>query len=361
MDIKSISASRIKTYQHCQFKYILNYMLKECKDCGETFYTPEMHDDNCPHCGSENFGRVSMRSNWGAVHGTALHQVMENYALAIRGTREDGTPVTEEEKEQWLNWEEEVRKIYFRGTDNGQTDPDFAIYDLAKPKDVNNEDKWCENCKTRKENALCYVTGETLREMQARGCQGCPEGLYEESMELMAKYVARYKPVLHNRKILGVEAFFDLDFGVIDIHGNPVRSIGYIDLVTELDEDTIEVVDHKFGAWVPSFEEFHEDVQVKLYSLAARQLFPGYKEYIITFDYARKNPLSMAYTPEEDAETKKYVINQWEKIAGPQRVKRTMVQGNGRDPESSWKCKVMCCTETCKKQWPIFKEKFGGS
>lgn len=357
MDIKSISASRIKTYQHCQFKYILNYMLKEC-ECGETFYTVEMGDDTCPHCGSENFGRVAMRSNWGAVHGTALHQIMEDYALAIRGTKEDSTKVLAKEKKKWLNWQLALKKAYKRGTENGQKDPDFAIWQLAKPKDVANEKKWCKGC-LGKEDALCQITGETLETMSEEGCAGCPKALYEESVKLMEKYVARHDPILRNRKVLGVESFFDIDFGETDIHGNLMRSIGYIDLVTELDKDTVEVIDHKFGSWVPSFEEFCEDIQVKLYSLAARALFPGYKEYIITFDYVRKNPLSMAFTEEEDEKTRQEVIDAWRKIAEPQRVKRTMVQGNGRDPETSWKCRVMCDTCVCKEQWSIFKEKFG--
>ena len=197
--------------------------------------------------------------------------------------------------------------------------------------------------------------------MQERGCNGCPCGLYHETMTLMEKYVARYDAILRNKKIVGVEAAFDIDFGETDCHGNPMKSIGFIDLVVEEDPDTLHIMDHKFGVWKPSFDEFSEDIQVKLYSYAARQLYPGYKEYLITFDYARTSPLSYSFTEDEDEVTRQDVIESWKAIAGPQMVRRTMVQGNGKDPESSWKCKVMCDTKVCKAQWPIFKEKFGGN
>jgi len=361
LDIKSISASRIKTFEHCNFKYILNYMLKECNDCEETFYTVEQTEPKqCPHCGGEDYSRVTLRSNWGANHGTALHQIMENYALAIRGTTEDGKKVSATNTKKWLNWQNELKRIYKRGTDNGQTDPDFAIFDIAKPKDVTDPEKWCISCQSGKEDALCKRTGETLAYMNTRGCQGCPEGLYHESIKIMTKYVARHDAILRNKKILGIEAAFNIDFGMKDIHGNDMRSTGFIDLVVEEDPDTCHIIDHKFGMWKPSFDEFSEDIQVKLYSYAARKLFPGYKEYLVTFDYARTSPLSYSFTEEEDELTRQQVVKYWESIAGPQMVRRTMVQGDGKDPESSWKCKVMCDAQVCKKQWPIFKEKFGG-
>ncbi len=355
MDIKLISASRVKTYEHCKYKYVLNYMLKECEGCGETFYTVEMGDEKkCPICGSEKYGRPHMRSNWGALHGSALHEIMENYANAIRGTTEDGKKVKAKDKKLAIAWEDRLREIYYRNDDGS------SIIDLAKPKDVNDESKWCDGCLSE-DSSVCDITGERLETMIEHGCGGCPKGLYEESVKIMDKYMARYVPMLNQRKILGVEAQFDIDLGMVDMHGVPIRMFGYMDLVTELDEDTVELIDHKFGAWVPSFPEFSQDLQVKMYSVAARYLYPDYKEYIMTFDYARRQPLSYAFTAEDDECTKADVIAHWENICSPQNVRRTMVQGNGRDPMSSWKCKVMCDADVCKREWPKFKEKFGGN
>lgn len=356
MDIKLISASRVKTYEHCKYKYVLNYMIYECEGCAETFYTVEMAgSQQCPYCGNTKYHKPHMESNWGAVHGTALHEIMEHYALAVRGTLEDGTKVVSKDKKKWLDWRERLKEIYYRKEDG------TSIIDLAKPKDVANVDLWCDGC--RKADGLktvCDITGERLVNMVAQGCNGCPKALYEESVVLMEKYMARYAPMLAQRKILGIETQFDIDLGAIDIHGNPVRMFGYMDLVTELDEDTIELIDHKFGSYVPQFSEFIDDLQVKMYSVAARQLFPQYKEYIMTFDYARRNPLSYAFTAEDDECTRQLIRDHWTNIAAPQNVRRTMVQGNGNDPESSWKCRVMCSPSLCNKEWPKFKEKFGG-
>lgn len=353
MDIKLISASRVKTYEHCKYKYVLNYMLYECQECGESFYTVEMAGaKTCPYCGSEHYKKPFMRKNWGAEHGSALHEIMEHYALAIRGTYEDGKKVLAKDKKKWLAWRARIKDAYKRNEDG------TAIYDYAKPKDVRDEDGWCDGCRAGDES-LCDITGEKLETMQEHGCEGCPKALYEESIEIMERYMARYEPLLKQRKIIGVETNFDIDLGKIDIHGNPIRMFGYIDLVTELDSETIEIIDHKFGAWVPAFGEFIEDLQVKMYSMAARQLWPEYKEYIITFDYARRNPLSYAFEPEDAEVTKQLIIDHWTNIAAPQKVRRTMVQGDGRNPESSWKCKVMCDTKVCMREWPKFKDKFG--
>jgi len=51
MKIKSISPSRIKTWEQCRFKYWLNY-----------------HTD------------IDLKSNWGAAHGSLIHDVLENYS-----------------------------------------------------------------------------------------------------------------------------------------------------------------------------------------------------------------------------------------------------------------------------------------
>jgi len=108
MEIKQISASRIKTYEHCQFKYVLNYMLYECHACKETFYTPEMSDKACPYCKSTDYSKPELSTNWGAVHGSALHEVMENYAIGTRGTHESGAVVLKDEKKELLDWRKGV-------------------------------------------------------------------------------------------------------------------------------------------------------------------------------------------------------------------------------------------------------------
>lgn len=341
MQIKSISASRVKTYDHCTYKYALNYLLYECKDCSETFYVPEISNEECPYCHSKNYSRPEMSTNFGAVHGSALHEVMEKYAMFIRGHDESGNPIADT---AYADWQQGVKDAWKRAA-NGK-----AIYDLAKPKEVAERTGWCQNC--QQQSGLCQITGETLDEMRKKGCQGCPKSLYLESVRLMDKFIKRYDPIFRTRKILGIEKAFNIDFG------QGVISTGFIDLITELDSETIEVFDYKFGSWVPSFDEFSEDIQVKLYSLVASILFPQYKEYIITFDYVRKQPLSIAFSREDDKQTLAEIIKKHQQIEAPQVVRRTIVDGDGKHPESSWKCKSLCDVKVCNKEWPKFKEKF---
>ena len=132
-----------------------------------------------------------MRSNWGAVHGSALHEIMEHYALAIRGTYEDGKKVLAKDKKKWKAWRARLKEIYFRGEDG------TSIIDMAKPKDVEDTDKWCDGCRAPDGlETLCDITGEKLIDMVDKGCNGCPKSLYEESVKIMDKYMARYEPML---------------------------------------------------------------------------------------------------------------------------------------------------------------------
>jgi hypothetical protein len=303
-----------------------------------------MYEEACPYCKSQNYKKPELATNWGAIHGSALHEVMEGYAIALRGTHEDGQATNKEDTAKFLNWRDAVLAAYKRNHKG------FAIWDIAKTKDTDNPKKWCVACKAEPKG-LCEITGEVMT-------KNCPKALYNESLELVEKYINRYDPIFANRKILGIEKAFTLDFGELDVLGKPIISGGFMDLVTELDKDTIEVIDYKFGSFVPSFEEFSEDIQVKFYSLAARRTFPQYKEIIITFDYIRKNPMSIGFTEEDDENTRQEIINYWNEIAGPQKIRRTIIDGDGCNPGSSWKCKVMCDVKWCEKEWPRFKEKF---
>lgn len=346
MEIKQISASRIKTFDHCQFKYVLNYMLYQCHSCHETFYTPEMGGALCcPYCQHTEFSRPELKTNWGAVHGSALHEVMENYATAIRGADEKGNKLDNALINQYLNWRDAVHNAYKRN-ENGK-----AIWDIAKVKDTENTKKWCKACQN-KNNSLCEITGEVMTN------KNCPKALYLESLELVQKYIDRYTPIFKNRKILGIEKAFSVDTGQVDDIGQKIIFNGFMDLVTEIDKETIEIIDYKFGSWVPSFEEFNEDIQVKLYSLAARKTFPEYKEIIITFDYIRKNPLSTGFDIDDDNKTLEFIIQKWKQIQQPQKVKRTIIDGDCVNPDSSWKCKTMCDNKLCNVEWVKFKEKF---
>ena len=86
---------------------------------------------------------------------------------------------------------------------------------------------------------------------------------------------------------------------------------GYIDLVHEIDSDTIEIVDWKTGARknFHTQEDIDEEVltreiQPRLYHLAAYFLYPQYKNIITTFYYTNSGgPVTIAFSEDDLALT----------------------------------------------------------
>jgi ATP-dependent exoDNAse (exonuclease V) beta subunit len=116
---------------------------------------------------------------------------------------------------------------------------------------------------------------------------------------------------------------------------------GTIDRIDKINEDTIEIVDYKTGS--SSFNskdgskktpsKLHEDIQPSIYFLAARELFPWAKNFIITFIYiVDGGPISVPFC-EDDVEH----------IKDKLRKRYKTIKAN-EDPQRdrSWKCKVLC-------------------
>jgi hypothetical protein len=106
------------------------------------------------------------------------------------------------------------------------------------------------------------------------------------------------------RKIISPEQKFDLkieeDWAKYSYFYQGKQIDGYlglkgtIDLVTEVNEDTIEVIDWKTGKmfnWgkneAKTFETLQEDKQLMFYYYAIRKLFPNYKNVILTINFIR--------------------------------------------------------------------------
>lgn len=93
------------------------------------------------------------------------------------------------------------------------------------------------------------------------------------------------------------------------LHQFAVR--GFIDLIHELDEETIEIVDWKTGdrknyyTQQPIDEELlMREVQPRLYHLAAYFLYPKYKNILITFYYTNNGgPITIALSQDDLAMT----------------------------------------------------------
>lgn len=105
------------------------------------------------------------------------------------------------------------------------------------------------------------------------------------------------------RNIIAAEKFFDFEIeepwaaykfkvGKNQLEGN-LRIRGTIDLITEIDENTIEIIDWKTGMYRTVFptkqlkdqKYFESDTQLQMYFWAVSQLYPQYEHILITIYY----------------------------------------------------------------------------
>ena len=126
---------------------------------------------------------------------------------------------------------------------------------------------------------------------------------------------------------------------------------GFIDLIQELDSDTIEIVDWKTGDRKDYYTQYPIDeellmreVQPRLYHLAAYFLYPKYKNIIITFYYTNSGgPITISLSPEDLAMT----------IATLYRFFTTIRRDTLIVRNRHWKCR-MCSfnkNDVCHRVW----------
>lgn len=137
------------------------------------------------------------------------------------------------------------------------------------------------------------------------------EGLGDYGIHLIGKEIVNSK--LDNfwidigRKIIGIEEKFgtaDSD-DVFTDEGVPL--IGAMDLVTEVDEDTLLVVDYKTSANTPTTDKLKHDPQLSIYDLVASIKWPQYKRIILRLDFLKSSPMDTYRTPEEREEFSHYL------------------------------------------------------
>ena len=165
-----------------------------------------------------------------------------------------------------------------------------------------------------------------------------------------------YNP--YNLKTIDVEQQFTIvmpgeDWQCIDdtseIHQFTIR--GLIDLVHEIDSDTLEIIDWKTGKKTDFYtqqsiddDKLMREVQPRLYHLAAYILYPQYKNILITFYYLNDGgPLTIALSHDDIAMT----------IAALRRLFITIRNDTLIRRNRSWTCR-MCSfgrSKICDKVW----------
>jgi RecB family exonuclease len=111
------------------------------------------------------------------------------------------------------------------------------------------------------------------------------EGLAHESMYFTGQDII--KTHLDNFSLEDKVVSLEQRFELVTAKGTPFT--GAIDKLVELDEDTIIVIDYKTSNTALTQEEADEDVQMSMYDLAIRMLYPQYKNVILVLHYIKLN------------------------------------------------------------------------
>ena len=127
---------------------------------------------------------------------------------------------------------------------------------------------------------------------------------------------------------------------------------GTIDLVTRIDNDTIEVIDWKTGQrkdWATgeekTYEKLCEDPQLLLYNYAISKMYTDYKQAIMTIFYVKDGgPFSMCFDLSDKENFLKMLKERFEDIK-----KNNAPKLLSRD-RSDWRCTRVC--HFYKNKWP---------
>ncbi len=264
-------------------------------------------------------------ASFAAENGTLMHFVFEKFGEAKRDGIEDA-PIKS-------YWYDEILRAYQEG-----------LWMMSK-KSLE-ASKSCETCEFNK-YGTCEIADDNINNFQ-----GCPKKDFLDTVELVRKIVEDKSPSSPlNKNIIDVEHKFELK---IKHEGEEIPVIGYIDIITELDDETIEIVDWKSGKYTMSYEECSKDPQLLIYNLAVRSEFPSYKNFFITIWYLRSNAMTLSFGKEDFDSTKKALIKYWKLIKGDESPTRRCDRNNGT-VYFDHICKYMCKPELCKVHFENFR------
>ncbi len=124
--------------------------------------------------------------------------------------------------------------------------------------------------------------------------------VFEEGLHILRDLV-REEGVVDHRDVLAVEKEFHLSVG-------PFTVLGFIDRVNWVDDETVEVIDYKTNRQIFARDEVDSSLQMSLYEVAARTLWPWVKNVKLTFRMLRHGLRQQTRrTPEQLADALAYV------------------------------------------------------
>ena len=196
---------------------------------------------------------------------------------------------------------------------------------------------------------LATSSGKTIEEILEESWISCHEANKYVELDNKKDYkkcLANFRKIIEDKDynptgltILGIEKKFEIALPGKEwkVEGGQLVLSGVIDMISEVDDDTIMITDWKTGAQSDIFtgEKIDEDYllkspQPRIYNLAASYLWPQYKNILVTFYYTEHaGPLTISFDEEDVALT---LASVWKFFS---KVKKTETITRNR----SWRCK----------------------
>jgi len=120
--------------------------------------------------------------------------------------------------------------------------------------------------------------------------------LCKEGKGLVEKRLADF---MDGRAVIGLETKFGFKKEDELILDNGVSLIGAIDKVEELNATTVLIVDYKTSKTAPTQEQLNVDVQLSIYDLVAKKLWPGYENVLLSLDLLKHDKIYTYRTDEQ--------------------------------------------------------------
>jgi RecB family exonuclease len=99
--------------------------------------------------------------------------------------------------------------------------------------------------------------------------------VFAEGLAILRRFIAE-QGVVDHRDVLAVEKEFRLPVGSFEV-------LGFIDRVDWIDDETVEVIDYKTNHQLFTRDEVDTSLQMSLYEVAVRRLWPWAKKVKLTF------------------------------------------------------------------------------
>ncbi len=194
------------------------------------------------------------------------------------------------------------------------------------------------------------IDNYTITELLHLSMSGFKEGYFDgKDIETMQEYLKRalsfnngeYDP--RNRKILAPEKRVKVEIPeewAKNYDGSQFYLSGIVDLVTEVDENTIEIIDYKTGQpkdWntgkVKKYKDFFEDPQLRFYHWAATRVYGEYKNFIVSILFFKtQDYFSIPFSSKDLEKTEQLLKDRYHEIKNCNIPKLNI----------SWKCTKFC-------------------